>query len=313
MKKILRLGTRGSPLALVQAETTRVKLLTAHPELDADIELVPIRTSGDWRPEQRERTFLETGGDKGLFTKEIEEALSEGVIDMAVHSMKDIPARIPSHLDIPILLERADARDALIADGPKTLNDLPQGAVVGTASIRRQAQLLAYRPDLRVVPLRGNVDTRLRKFVGGDMDATVLALAGLQRLDLAARVSSVIDPSIMLPSAGQGALGIEIRRDDEVMRKLLQPLHCPATACCIEAERAFLIILDGSCSTPVAALARRGEGDRLTLEVLAAKPDGSAVIRFDRQGTVAGATALGEAMGEEMRRRLPPGFFTAAA
>jgi hydroxymethylbilane synthase len=309
MKKILRLGTRGSPLALVQAETARAKLLGSGP-VDADIEIVPIRTSGDWRPGQKNQTFLETGGDKGLYTKEIEEALLSGVIDMAVHSMKDVPSRLPDGLEIPFLLERGDPRDVFIGKEKATLETLPAGAVIGTASLRRQAQILARRPDLRVVPLRGNVGTRLEKLAKGEADATVLALAGLQRLGLQNHVSSILEPEIMLPSAGQGAIGIEIRRDDQNIRDILKPIHCASTASCIEAERAFLLALDGSCSTPVGALARLKEGGGLTLDVLMARPDGSEIIRMSRSGSAEDAAAIGKKLGEDAKRRLPPDFFT---
>ena len=315
MKKILRLGTRGSPLALIQAEDVRAKLRAAHPRLrvETDIEIVPIRTSGDWRPSHKERTFLETGGDKGLFTKEIEEALIAGVIDMAVHSMKDVPSRLPDSLDIAALLERADPRDAFIGKDASTLNELPAGAVIGTASLRRQAQVLAKRPDLRVAPMRGNVGTRLTKLANGDADATILALAGLQRLGIDNCVSSILEPEVMLPSAGQGALGIEIRRDDEDMRALLEPVHCASTAACVNAERAFLLVLDGSCSTPVAALAQEKNDGQLALEVLAARPDGTDVIRLNRHGAASDAIALGHELGEQMKNRLPPDFFTFSA
>jgi hydroxymethylbilane synthase len=310
MKKILRLGTRGSPLALIQTENVRMKLLAAHPNLRAeDIEIVPIRTSGDWRPEHKERTFLETGGDKGLFTKEIEEALQSGAIDMAVHSMKDVPSLLPDRLEIAAMPERADPHDVLIANNAQELDELPAGAVIGTASLRRQAQILKHRPDLRVVPLRGNVDTRLRKIADGEADATVLALAGLQRLGAEDRISSILEIDIMLPAAGQGAIGIEIRRDDKDTRRLLAPINCVQTAICIAAERALLLALDGSCHTPIAALAQLEADDRLTLEALVAKPDGTDIIRMNESGAASSAAALGKTLGEKLKSRIPKGFF----
>jgi hydroxymethylbilane synthase len=311
MKKILRLGTRGSPLALIQAETVRRRLLAAHVDMadETDVEIVPIRTSGDWRPEDKNVTFLEAGGDKGLFVKEIEEALLAGVIDMAVHSVKDLPSRLPERLEIAAMLERDDPRDAFLSGLAPTLDELPKGAVVGTSSLRRQAQILKHRPDLRVVPLRGNVDTRLKKLDGSEADATVLALAGLQRLDAEDRVSSILDTDIMLPAAGQGALGIEIRRSDEDIRRLLAPIHHAPTAICVSAERAFVLVLDGSCHTPIAALAQMQDKDHILLDALVAKPDGSLVIRMTRDGSVKEAEAIGYALGEQMKLRIPPDFF----
>jgi hydroxymethylbilane synthase len=311
MKKILRLGTRGSPLALIQAEEVRKQLLKAHAELqqDGEIEIVPIHTSGDWRPEQKERTFLEIGGDKSLFTKEIEEALSAGFVDMAVHSMKDVESQLPANLEIAALLERGDPRDAFISTKAKTLDELAPGSTVGTASLRRQAQILKRRPDLKVVPLRGNVDTRLRKLANGEADATVLALAGMQRLGVANHVASIIDTDIMLPSAAQGALGIEIRRDDETMRRLVNAINVAPVALCLAAERALLRLLDGSCTTPIGALATLDANGQLTLEGLVARPDGSSVIRMSRTGPGDAPEALGTALGEDLKRSMPPNFF----
>jgi hydroxymethylbilane synthase len=311
MKKILRLGTRGSPLALLQAENVRARLLAADPALraESEIEIIPIRTSGDWRPEHKDKTFLEMGGDKGLFTKEIEDALISCVIDMAVHSMKDVPSKLPDALEIATLLERADPHDVFIANNVQTLEELPAGAVVGTASLRRQAQILHHRPDLRVVPLRGNVDTRLRKIADGEADATVLALAGMERLGVEDRISSVLETDIMLPAVAQGALGVEIRRDDGDMRRILAMLDCSRTATCIKAERAFLLGLDGSCHTPIAGLAQLEEDGQLSLEGLVAKPDGTTIIRMSRNGPAKDAEALGLALAEELKSRMPIGFF----
>lgn len=313
MKKILRLGTRGSPLALIQAEEVRSKLYAMHPalHLEGEIEIVPIRTSGDWRPEQKERTFMEMGGNKGFFTKEIEEALQAGFIDMAVHSMKDVETWLPDRLEIAALLKRGDPRDAFISSKAHTLDELPKGAVVGTSSLRRQAQILARRPDLLVQPLRGNVDTRLRKLAAGEADATLLAMAGLIRLRTTDRVASILETDIMLPSAGQGAIGIEVRKDDRETGQWLDAINCAETACCIRAERAALRILDGSCHTPIGALAQV-QKDRLALEALVAKPDGSEIIRMSKSGRAKDAEKIGAELGEEIKRRLPDDFFAAA-
>lgn len=310
MKKIIRLGTRGSPLALVQAEDVRARIYAANPRIgdESTIEIVPIRTSGDWRPSQKERTFLEMGGDKGFFTKEIEEALAENAIDMAVHSMKDVPSLRPDLLEIVAIPERVDARDAFVSRGARTLDELPEGAVLGTSSLRRRAQILARRPDIRVVSLRGNVDTRLRKLADGQADATVLAVAGMQRLGITEQISSIFEPDIMLPSAGQGAIGIEIRRDNDEMRSLLTPVHCVRAGACVAAERAFLLILDGSCHTPIGALAVLTETG-LVLEVMAARPDGTSLIRMQTTGKAEDAIPLGVSLGEDMKKRLPPDFF----
>ncbi len=310
MKKILRLGTRGSPLALFQAEAARAKLLAAHAGIEAEI--VPIRTSGDWNPAQKERTFLEMGGDKGLFVRELEDALLSGHIDMAVHSLKDVPSFLPARLKIAAVIGRADPRDAFVSNKAKTLKDLPKGALIGTSSLRRQAQILHFRPDLRVTPIRGNVDTRIKKLEAGDADATVLAAAGLMRLGLEARIASLIETDIMLPGAAQGAIGIEIREDAGGMRELLAAIDDAEASLCVKTERALVKVLDGSCETPLAALARV-KGGEVEIEALAAKPDGTSVIRVRKTGAAADAEALGRALGEELKGKLPPGFFGAGA
>lgn len=308
MKKILRLGTRGSPLALVQAKLVRDELLRKVAELATthEIELVPIHTSGDWRPEQKERTFMEMGGNKGLFTKEIEEALAAGHVDFAVHSMKDVATQGPDGLEFVAALTRADPRDAFISSKASTLDGLPSGAVVGTASLRRQAQILARRPDLRVTPLRGNVETRLRKLAAGDADATILAVAGLARLGFGDRITSIMDVQTMLPSAAQGVIGVQIRSDDVAMRQLADAINDPPTACCIAAERALLKVLDGSCRTPVAAYAQTLPNDRLTLDALVANPDGTGMLRLQRQGLMNDAMQIGLDLGAEIKRQMPP-------
>lgn len=305
----LRIGTRGSPLALAQAHETRARLQAAHPELTgADaIHITIIKTSGD---QIQDRTLAEAGG-KGLFTKEIEEALAAGNIDLAVHSMKDVPTVLPPGLIIPCLLPREDPRDAFFARTATSLMELPPGAVVGTAGLRRQAQVLAARPDLRVVPLRGNVQTRLRKLEAGEVDATLLALAGLRRLGLAEQATAILEPEAMLPAVAQGAIGIECRETDAQTRAYLAPLHCAHTGVCVAAERAVLAVLDGSCRTPIAAWARFLPGDeQVRLEALVLRPDGSESFRTERKGPALEAEALGRDAGEELKGRLPPGFFT---
>jgi hydroxymethylbilane synthase len=313
MKKILRLGSRGSPLALLQAEEVRKKIFTAHEGLarEFEIEIVPIRTVGDWRPGAKETSFRDNGGNKELFTKEIEEALQNSHIDMAVHSMKDVASWLPVGLEITAMLDRVDPREAFVGRVARTLDELPSGATVGTSSVRRQAQLLARRPDLKIVPLRGNVETRLKKLEDGQADATLLAMAGLIRLGLQDRATSILATDVMLPAAAQGAIGIEVRSGDEDIKKLLLPVNCKKTFTCVSAERALLQELDGSCATPIGALANFTSADELSLEVMVARPDGSSVERMTAAGSAKEAAKLGRDLGAKMKSRLPPDFFTA--
>jgi hydroxymethylbilane synthase len=313
MKKIIRLGSRGSPLALVQAEEIRKCLFAAHPNLhdECDIEIVPIRTAGDWKPEQKERTFIDLGGNKAMFTKEIEEALLSNHIDMAAHSMKDMDSILPQGLEIGAMLSREDPRDAFIASKFRTLDELPSGAVVGTSSLRRKSQIIARRPDLKVVPFRGNVDTRLQKLANGAVDATLLAVAGLKRLGFTKRISSIMEIDIMLPAAAQGAVGVEIRRGDSAMAKLLAPINCVKTSACVTAERTMLRILDGSCETPIAALAKITQDNHIEIEGLVAKPDGSALVRLSHSGPANNPETVGEELGAKLKGKLPADFFTA--
>ncbi|MGH6944291.1 MAG: hydroxymethylbilane synthase [Geminicoccaceae bacterium] len=304
----LRIGTRGSPLARAQAELVRRALEAAHPDLaePGALEVVIMRTTGD---RVVDRPLAEIGG-KGLFCKEIEAALHERSIDLAVHSMKDLPTVLPDGLTVGAMLEREDPRDVLIARaGPARagLQGLPEHAVVGSASLRRKAQLLAHRPDLEIVPMRGNVDTRLRKLAAGEVDATVLALAGLKRLaaDLAGAV--VLEPEEMLPAVGQGAIGIECRTEARIL-DLLAALDHVSTTACVRAERALLDALDGSCRTPIAGYAEV-RGATLRLRALVARPDGSAIFRAARTGPMESGEALGRDAGVELRRRAGPGFF----
>jgi len=292
-------------MALRQTALVRDRLIAAHPDLTAAgaVEIVTIRTTGD---RVQDRRLAEIGG-KGLFTKEIEEALFAGRIDLAVHSLKDVETWLPDGLEIACVLTRDDPRDAFLSMRAASLDALPKGAIVGTASLRRQAQLLRRRPDLTVVPIRGNVNTRLKKLEAGEVDALVLALCGLERLGMAERVTEILSPEVMLPAVGQGALVVERRAADEELRRLLEPLHDQASAACVAAERAMLAALDGSCRTPIAGLAEL-DGDRLVLEGLLLKPDGSAEIRGMCAGGIDEAEAVGTQLGGELRHRAGPGF-----
>ena len=306
---LLKLGTRGSPLALVQAEEVRRRLGEAHPELAAEdaVEIVVIRTSGD---KIQDRTLSEIGG-KGLFVKELDEAQLDRRIDIAVHSMKDLPTWLPDGLEIGAVLPREDPRDALFCSGAASLAELPSGAVVGTASLRRQAQVLLARPDVTVVPLRGNVGTRLRKLADGEVDATLLAMAGLRRLGQEAEATAVLAPEEMLPAVAQGAITVTARRGDARTAGWLAALDDPPTGRRVTAERACLAVLDGSCRTPIAAFAElNGEGS-LRLRALIALPDGSEAHRTERSGAAAEAEALGRDAGEELRGKAGPDFIAA--
>jgi hydroxymethylbilane synthase len=301
----LRIGTRGSPMAVYQAGFVRDRLRSIHPELAAEgaVELVTIRTTGD---RVQNRLLAEIGG-KGLFTKEIEEALLDGRIDLAVHSLKDMETRLPEGLVIGCILPRDDPRDALVSRAGAMLCDLPRGARIGSASLRRRAQLLRERPDFDVVPIRGNVDTRLSKLAAGEVDGLILALCGLERLGRAEVASEILSAERMLPAVGQGALAIECRADNAAIRRLLAPLNHAESETCVAAERAMLAALDGSCRTPIAGLAKI-EGGRLSLQALLLAPDGSAERRGRGEGAVADADAIGREVGERLRRDAGPEF-----
>jgi hydroxymethylbilane synthase len=303
---LLRLGTRGSKLALIQAGLVRDALAAAVPALAAPdaIEIVAIRTTGD---AIQDRPLSEAGG-KGLFVKEIEEALLARRIDAAVHSMKDMPTAQPPGLAIAAFLPREDARDVLIAGDAKRIADLKQGAIVGTSALRRRAQLLHRRPDLQIVNLRGNVDTRLAKRAAGVVEATLLALAGLKRLGMA-HVGTPVPEDEMLPAVGQGAVCIECRTEDARVRAWLAAIDHRPTATCVAAEHAMLVVLDGSCRTPIAGHAILA-ADGLHLRGLIVKPDGSELIATERRGTPADAEAMGRDAGHELKRRGGPGFLS---
>ena len=292
-RDILRIGTRGSPLALWQAEHVRDLLVKAHPGIK--IELVPIQTKGD-RVLDAPLAKVDT---KGVFTREIEQALLSGAVDLAVHSLKDLPTTLPAGLMIGAVCEREDPLDCLVAKGARSLAELRAEAVVATGSPRRKAQLLHLRPDLRIVDLRGNVGTRLRKLDESDWDAIVLAKAGLVRLGFENRISCVLGRKEMLPAVCQGALGIEIRQEDGKTAALVSPLDHTPSRLATAAERAFLASLGGGCQVPIAALARVGWGT-LTLEGLVASPDGRTYLRRHIEGPASAAEALGKALGAEI-------------
>jgi hydroxymethylbilane synthase len=301
----LRIGTRGSAMALYQANLVRDRLVVAHPALAAPgmVELEVIRTTGD---RVQNRLLAEIGG-KGLFTKEIEEALSDRRIDLAVHSLKDMETVLPPGLTIACVLPRDDPRDALVSRDGGGLDALSRGAKIGTASLRRKAQLLRHRADLHIVPIRGNVDTRLNKLAAGEVDGLVVALSGLRRLGKEAAVSQIIPVDIMLPAVGQGALAIETRADDAEVRGLLAALHDAASAACVMAERAMLAALDGSCRTPIAGFAEL-TGDRLHLRAILLSPDGAAERRAEGAGPAREPEALGREIGARLRSGAGPEF-----
>lgn len=290
----LRIGSRGSPLALVQAQQVRDRLI-ASGMIAEEVSITIFKTSGD---RIQDRPLSEVGG-KGLFTKELEDALLAGIIDAAVHSMKDMATRLPDGLMIAAVLEREDVRDAFISLNCRRLADLPLGAVFGTSSLRRQAQLLRLRPDLNIVGFRGNVETRLRKLSEGLAVATLLAVAGLNRLSMSERIAEIVDADVLLPAAAQGAIGIEIRAGDEATAQRLAPLDHQPTHIAVVAERAFLDTLDGSCRTPIAALAQL-HGDRLSLRGEVLSPDGRRHVQVTRSGAAQEAARLGADAGAEV-------------
>ncbi|WP_043748316.1 hydroxymethylbilane synthase [Methylobacterium nodulans] len=294
----LRIGTRGSPMALAQTGMVRDRIAAAHPHLaePGAMELVVVNTVAD---KVLDRPLSAIGG-KGLFTKELEQALFAGEIDLAVHSMKDVETWLPDGLVIASILERDDPRDAFLSLKARSLAELPAGSRVGTSSLRRGAQVLMRRPDLQIVPLRGNANTRIRRLEEGACDATLLAIAGLERLGLAHLAQEVMGTDTMLPAVAQGALGIECRAADQELIDLLQAVACPRTTTALAAERGLLAELDGSCRTPIAALAEI-EGDRLTLNGLLFLPDGSAHWATTRSGPAAEAAAIGKEAGADLK------------
>jgi hydroxymethylbilane synthase len=289
----LRIATRKSALALWQAEFVKAQLLHFHPELN--VELVPMSTQGDIILD----TPLAKIGGKGLFVKELEQAMLDGRADIAVHSMKDVPVEFPEGLELHTICEREDPRDAFVSNQYKQLDELPQGAVVGTSSLRRQCQIRALRPDLDIRDLRGNVNTRLAKLDNGDYDAIILAAAGLLRLEMPERIASYIEPEQSLPANGQGAVGIECRSDDAQTKAYLAPLEHAVTRTRVLAERAMNRRLEGGCQVPIGAYAEV-EGDQVTLRGLVGAVDGSEILRDE----VSGASADAEQLGVELAEKL---------
>ncbi|KYN86542.1 porphobilinogen deaminase [Vibrio cidicii] len=289
----IRIATRKSPLALWQAYYVKEALQQAHPGLE--VELVTMVTKGDVILD----TPLAKVGGKGLFVKELEVAMLEGRADLAVHSMKDVPVDFPSGLGLVTICEREDPRDAFVSNHYENIEQLPQGAVVGTCSLRRQCQLKAHRPDLVIKELRGNVGTRLSKLDAGEYDAIILAAAGLKRLELQERIRSFIEPEQSLPAVGQGAVGIECRTDDERMLELLAPLNHVETADRVKCERAMNLTLQGGCQVPIGSYALL-EGDQIWLRALVGEPDGSHIVRGEIRGPRTDAEALGVQLAQQL-------------
>jgi hydroxymethylbilane synthase len=304
----IRIGTRGSPLALAQAYLTRELLMENFEELKADgaIEICVMKTQGDMI---LDKSLMELGG-KGLFTKELDTALLGDEVDICVHSMKDVPTWLPEGTVLPCNLEREDTNDAFISgdEEVKSLDDLPDNAVIGTASLRRQAQLMAKNPTWKCVNFRGNVQTRLRKLDDGVVDATLLAIAGLKRMSMDGCATTVLNWDEMLPAVAQGAIGIQCRSDDERSLKYLNVLNHSDTKTAVDCERAFLEALDGNCKTPIAGLARIIDG-KLKFRGLISMPDGSEVYRTESEGEIADAVAIGKAAGEKLKADAGDKFF----
>ncbi len=293
----IRIGTRKSKLALAQSNWVANELKRIYPELR--VEFVKITTKGD---KILDVPLAKVGG-KGLFVKEIEEALLRKDIDIAIHSLKDVPTQLPEGLEVSIFPKREDFRDALISKDGKGLKELNKGAKIGTSSLRRQAQLRAYRRDLKIESLRGNLDTRLKKLDDGLYDAIVVAAAGLNRLGLSYRATELISPDIILPAIGQGALGIELRSDDEEIKKILSSIHDEKTSICVRAERAFLLRLEGGCQVPIGALCRFVHENEISLEGLVADEMGNRIIKESLIGSVSEPEVLGERLAETVLQK----------
>lgn len=290
---LLRIATRKSPLALYQAEFVKAALMAVHPHLT--VELVLFTTTGD----KILNDSLSKAGGKGLFVKELEQALLDNTADIAVHSMKDVPIYCAEGLDIAAICERSDPRDAFLSNHYQRFLDLPQGAIVGTSSLRRQSIVKHLRPDITIQLMRGNVDTRVKKLLDGQYDAIVLAAAGLQRLNLEEHIKQYFNPEEMLPAVGQGAIGIECRANDKAIKKLLMPLNHFPTESCVIAERKMNTVLNGGCHTPVAGYATY-QGDQLLLRGLVGKLDGSKIIRAEVQGHIKDARKIGHDVANQL-------------
>jgi hydroxymethylbilane synthase len=298
-----KIGTRASPLALTQARLVKKALLTAHGDNTLHVDIVVMNTAGD---KLKNRPLSDFGG-KGLFTKELEEGLYDRTIDVAVHSAKDMATLLPQGLKLACVLPREEVEDVLISRQGQSLMDLPRGALVGTASLRRQALVSHYRPDIRIELLRGNVQSRLRKLQEGPMEATLLAYAGLKRLAHTEVATQILPVHQFTPAVGQGALALEIREDDETASRLIAPLNCSESFTALQCERAFLKVLDGSCRTPIGGLARCQNG-QLVFQGFVARPDGTEILRTERSGPIEHAIDFGTQAGEELKAQMPPGF-----
>ena len=305
-KKKVVIGSRGSRLAIWQAEWVKARLLHIAPDLE--VEIKKIKTTGD---KILDVPLAKVGG-KGLFVKEIEEAMLRGEVDLAVHSMKDVPTMLPQGLHLGAVCSREDPRDAFISRKKgeeftiREFREIPEGAVIGTSSLRRSCQLLHMRPDLKILQLRGNVDTRFRKLDEGQFDAIILATAGVKRLGWEERITERISPELILPAIGQGAIGIECRMDDGFINELLSPLNHRETSLSVTAERAFLKRLEGGCQVPIAAYARvvEEEGrELLTIDGLVGSVDGKVIIRDSRKGPAEDAAAIGDALARDLLQR----------
>lgn len=293
MSQTLRIATRKSPLAMWQAEHVSRLLRQAHPDLE--VELVGMSTQGDKILD----TPLAKIGGKGLFVKELEQGMLEGIADIAVHSMKDVPVELPEGLHLAVIMEREDPRDAFVSNLFTSFDELPEGAVVGTSSLRRQCQISDRRPDLKIKSLRGNVNTRLRKLDEGDFDAIILAAAGLKRLEFEHRITAILEPEDSLPAIGQGAIGIECRVEDERINGLIACLHDNETALCVQAERAMNNRLMGGCQVPIAGYAVLNN-DKLYMRALVGEPDGSLIIRAELSAPANEAETLGVYLAENL-------------
>lgn len=310
----IRIGTRGSRLALIQTNQVKDALEAAHTGLH--VEIVVMKASGDWNPKQGEVRLSEQQGGKGMFIKDIEQAILDGAIDIGVHSLKDVPTHMPQGTALAHFLERGDPRDVFISHKANSLDELPAGSVIGTASVRRQSVILHRRPDLKVVTFRGNIDTRLEKLKDGQVDAIILAAAGLQRAGLESVINSYLEPEAMLPAVGQGIVAIESREGDARVHALLDAINNTESSCQASAERALLAVLDGSCGTPIGSFANRTPEGRMRLRGLFAKPDGTEVYQADETApveTVDDAYALGLRVGRSLRSMIPEKVLLAVA
>ena len=311
----IRIGTRKSALALAQTDIVVAALKKAHPNLSEDgaIEVVHLNTLGD--STQKQNLSLVEHGGKALWATEHEQAMRQGHVDCAVHSVKDIPGLLPEDMVMPCFLPRAAAEDVFLSPRADTIMDLPEGAIFGTSSPRRQAYVLSKRPDLKVVTFRGNVGSRLKKLEEGIVDGTFLALAGMQRAGYEDAVQTVMSPSKMIPAVGQGAIGIEFLKNRDDLADIFEAINCETTRMCIEVERAWLRVMDGSCRSPLAGYAVFTDDKHITLNVMAARLDGSEVSYDTTDGAVENvneAIALGANLGQKMKAVLPPDFFEAA-